>query len=396
MTHTPTHITEATGQIVPANQAIRTEAELDAQKIQNCEARGGKWDPVNRVCVLAEPKATDVPFSKEFGQTPSTQPAPEQFRLIDEPEGLITPEQRTKLQAESEQAEVARKKARTLKEGDFVTGEDGKITGVVKDGKVFFLPEREIANILRGQAGILGGVGGGAGGVGGLGGGGPQSLSQRFQGEALAQEGQQLAGQVGQLGQQGILQTNVDFGQAITAGARGAVPGALGGLATGVAAGIIGAKIGGTAGAIAGPGGALVLGAIGFAVGVATGIFSDMKSQRTDNTNAQQRVLDEGKQILNDWITFAEQNPTLRAEALRGFNLQLQQIQTAYRQMKLDTSQDVLKFESAVPNLAEFSSFYSPAGERDVLFREMQIALGGPTSSGVKYLEMVNRRFPAQ
>jgi hypothetical protein len=60
--------------------------------------------------------------------------------------------------------------------------------------------------------------------------------------------------------------------------------------------------------------------------------------------------------------------------------------------MKLDTNRDVAKFETALPDLAEFEAFYSAGGERDTLDLDMQNALLSPVSAEYKILELAQRR----
>jgi len=195
------------------------------------------------------------------------------------------------------------------------------------------------------------------------------------------QQGQQLVGQVGQFGQLGVSPTGLDYGEAATAGfvsniARAAT------VATGVAlytgAGTNPVSWGATAAAF-----------VGTLVG---GMISNMASQRRDTTTAQQRVLDEGKQTMKDWATLAQADPSNKARYLAEYNKQSAQIDQAYRQMKLDTSRDVAKFETALPNLAEFEAFYSAGGERDTLNVEMRNSLTAVSSEGYDMMELYNRR----
>lgn len=203
-------------------------------------------------------------------------------------------------------------------------------------------------------------------------------------------EGQQLAGQVGEFGALGIQPTGLDVGEAATTGIVGAIPRALS-LAAGGAA--IGA-VGGTAvlPGIGTAGGAAIGAVGGFVSGLASSMISNFKSQRSDTTTAQQRILDEGKQTMKDWVTLAKSDPANRAFYLAEYNKQSAQIDQAHRQMKLDTSRDLAKFETALPNLAEFESFYSQGGERDTLDIEMQIALQTQAPEGYEMLELSDRR----
>lgn len=200
------------------------------------------------------------------------------------------------------------------------------------------------------------------------------AYAKGIQEKQAAFEAQQLARQVGQFQQLGVEPTRLDVGQAATQGIVGAIPKALGFAATGAAAG----ALGGTA-VLPGVGtaGGAVIGAVaGFVSGLASSMISNFKSQRTDTTKAQKRVLDEGKQNLNDWATLAAADPANRALYIKNFNQQLALIDQAYRQMKLDTSRDVAKFETALPELAEFEAFYMAQGERDYLVAKMYQSLG--------------------
>ncbi|KKL94853.1 hypothetical protein LCGC14_1860580, partial [marine sediment metagenome] len=49
-------------------------------------------------------------------------------------------------------------------------------------------------------------------------------------------------------------------------------------------------------------------------------------------------------------------------------------------------------FETALPNLAEFETFYSTGGERDSLNNEMRNALIAPVPEGYDLFELTVRR----
>ncbi|MAF43371.1 MAG: hypothetical protein CMI54_04250 [Parcubacteria group bacterium] len=257
---------------------------------------------------------------------------------------------------------------------------DDFTTVITKDGKKLLFRDKDEARafvnreVLKGQQPL-----------------GTTTLQQlEFQ-----QQGQRLAGQVGQFGKLGISPTALDFGEAATAGLVGALPSSIRTAGTLGLLAAAGAKGGAVVGAAGGPVGALGGAAIGAGVGLIAGFVSsmtsNMKAQRTDTTTAQQRVLDEGKQTLNDWITLARTYPSKRQEAISNFNIQLSLIDEAHRQMKLDTKEDVLKFETALPNLAEFNSFYSAQGERDFLVAEMRAALQTPVTDEFAFAELSQR-----
>jgi len=207
--------------------------------------------------------------------------------------------------------------------------------------------------------------------------------------------GEQLSAQVGQTDPSIASPSSLDLGETVTSSLREAIPRALtlsgGAAVAGATAGLA------TAGAASIP---LAVGAaaITFTGSISASMLSNMKRQRTDTTNAQQRVLDEGKQTLSDWSTLASADPSRKIEAVTQFNNQLQIIQDAHHQMLTDTNADVLKFENAIPNLAEFNSFYSVGGERDALVADMRNALTGvlnPDEVNFRMISLTNREGTA-
>lgn len=201
-----------------------------------------------------------------------------------------------------------------------------------------------------------------------------------------------LTGQVGQINPamlQNIQANPIDYGEALTTGVTGAIPRALSyGTGIGVAT-----ALGGTA--VGGPAGTIIGGAAGFAAGfvggIASGIISNMKKQRTDTISGQKETLTEGKTNLQDWVTLAKMNPAQRQEALNQFNTQLILIERAYGQMKIDSQNDVLKFNTAKDDLAEFEAFYSVGGERERLISEMQMALLNPVDPNLEFQNLLNK-----
>ncbi len=267
------------------------------------------------------------------------------------------------------------------------SSEEGRASGVVTpSGKTFLgLSPEDVQTVAEGEAARVARPEGSA----------PVGTAQR-RAEAL-QQSTLLAQQAGQFtplgveGTEGVL-GGIDPAEAAIEGVRQSIPRALSLAVTGAGVGATAGLAGGPAAPVTVSGGALIGAAAGFTSGIASGMLSSSKRQRTDTTNAQQRVLDEGKQTLKDWVTMAKADPANKAQYLQEFNIQLSQINQAHQQMKLDTSQDVLRFESAIPNLAEFDSFYSTGGERDALVQEMQIALVTPSTAEYDLLELSNRR----
>ncbi len=181
----------------------------------------------------------------------------------------------------------------------------------------------------------------------------------------------------------GIVAVRDGVPRALTLAGGAAVAGATIGLAAGPAAPVVSPTL------------AIAAGAVTFIGSISASMLSNMNSQRTDDVNAQQRVLDEGKQTLNDWVTMAAADPTRRQEARFQFQQQLQLIQDAHVQMVTDTNGDLAKFETAIPNLAEFNTFYSGGGERDALESDMDRALRGqmtPAEVNFRMMELAGRR----
>ena len=331
-------VSQAAGNLVgDFVQAAKPPEDADTIERARCEAQGGTWDAVNRVCILPPP------------------PEPPKQDIQETPDGVLAPE-------------VFKDQA-------------GRISGVeLPDGRTFLglSPDevREITEREQGKRQL------------------PQGAVPVGTSRAIAEQqaqSQLLASQVGQTSPStGLTPTDLSQGDALTRGLVDAVPRALtlagGAAVAGAAAGA--ATTGGVASIPLAAAGA----AVTFVGSIASSMLSDIKRQRTDNTNAQKRVLDEGKQTLSDWVTLAKANPEKRAEYLAGFNIQLQRIQDAHRQMRLDTNADVGKFETAIPDLAEFNEFYAAGGERDALVNEMREALVTPASVEFQMLELANRR----
>jgi hypothetical protein len=333
----PQKITETTDKLIEGvaqrlpSPFSRVKPTPDTRK-EACELQGGVWE--NGVCV---PK-----------------PQEEERKLI----GGIDRGTGSALDLQIQQQAAG---DQDLERGTIVTGEDGKIAGFINSEGQFVKDRQTAIAIMKRQEGeeaLLEGT---------------QTAEQQSQAATIRASAAALFGQVGQLDPStGIIETPLDFAEALTQGIVGSIPRALSYAVTGAGIGFTGGAVATSpAGGIGAIPAAAIGAAAGFVSGISSGMISSMKSQRTDNTNAQQRVLDEGKQTLTDWSTMAKTDPANAEFYVSQFNLQLQLIQNAYTQMKIDTQGDLGKFENAIPNLAEFESFYSVGGERDALVIEM-------------------------
>ena len=206
----------------------------------------------------------------------------------------------------------------------------------------------------------------------------------------VGQEQEALAGQLGQYGQLGVQAQELDYSEAT----RVAL---IDGLPRAIQFGIGGAVVGGGAGSLAAPGiGTIVGAAAGFVSSFVGSIISDLKEQRRDMNEKPKITLQDGKSNLNDIIGMMRDAPSYnhKQQLVAQFNEQLALIDQAYRQVKLDTSRDVLLFERSEDILADFEWYYSANGERDNLVQEMYIALNTQTDPENIYttLEMLHRR----
>lgn len=279
-----------------------------------------------------------------------------------------------KPKVEKTEVEPTKLTAEQKASGTFITDAQGNEILQTKDDL-----ERQRAEDISGQPGAL------------------QLIEQQEARRRLQASGKLLAGQVGQFQQPTITPSSLDKGEALTTGVINSIPSALRlGAQAGIGAAALGAVATAPIGGIGAVPAAIIGGTVGFVAGIVSGMLSSFKAQRTDTTTAQQRVLDEGKQTLQDWVTLASSDPVNKAKYLAQYNNQLSLIDQAYRQMKLDTSRDVAKFETALPNLAEFVTFYSTGGERDALDVEMRNALLTVSPLEYQLLELANRRGQLQ
>ena len=348
-------------------------------KKQKCEGRGGVWDEATQTCHMP----TKQPQGTKIEEQPQTlgeqQKRQEELLKIKEAElrrgeDIKKQRQQEELskpmfsgQIDTTQQEIQRPQDKKEKVSDTIINflPNGTID-YTRGGQTINLT-REEYDVVKGKPGMV-------------------TDKVRQAKSLLSQEqlqAQELSSQLGQFERLSVEPTGLDIKEGLTTSLVSQLPKAI-------TYGLGAAAVTG-----AGTNPVSIIAGVGTFLGTLTsGIISNFKSQRTDTTTAQQRVLDEGKQNLNDWVTMAAADPTRREFAINSFNKQLAQIDQAYRQMKLDTSLDVAKFETALPNLAEFEAFYNAQGERDFLIEDMRRALGGaisPETIDMRIMAMQNR-----
>lgn len=328
--------------IVPGERETQ-KREADRQARAQCVASGGRWDEATGTCIMPPPK---VENSAQGAPVPQAQ--------------LTSPE--------------------------VYTNQSGRPSGIaLPDGRSFLGLSQDDVNKIAQREQAKTQLPEGTAPVG----------TAQAQLEAGLQ-GQALAGQVGQFGQLPVSPTGFDTQEAVLQGIAGTIPRALSLATAGAGAGLVGGATVGSvipgAGTAAGAGaGAAIGAAAGFVSGISSGIISNYKKQRTDTTQQQRKVLREGKQNLKDWATLAQADPSNKAYYLSQYNAQAAQIDKAYRQLKLDTSRDLAKFEGAEVELTEFEMFYGAGGEKDAIDQDMRNALMAVSSPEYRLLELANR-----
>ena len=231
----------------------------DALRIK-CVAKGGKWDAENKKCIMPD-LLESIPNRTEGGT-----PAPTDRNITFNPDKTVT-----------------------------ITGADQQPVTLTKEEYDVYLgkPGELTENVKQAQA---------------------QPNIQEFESEQLSQ-------QLGQAGQLPVSPTGLNVGEAVTTGLVQAIPRALtiagGAAVAGATAGLV------TTGGAASVPLAVLGAAVGFVGSISSSMIGNFKSQRTDTTTAQQRVLDEGKQNLNDWATLAATDVANRATYVARFNQQL-------------------------------------------------------------------------
>jgi len=381
----------------PPYEKRGTRKDIGNPKRLQCEAIGGTWDEESQTCIYKE-----YDFSKGLLNQPEVEkspPIPKGGEALKLPKG------------EGEKIPTPPKLKQT--EPEIFTDETGKPTGVIlPDGREFFgLSTTEVTNIVN-QYNEQRTLPQGSSLVG--------SAGNRRE---VARQAQLLGGQVGQFQQLGVAASEFDELRALRDTALRAIPQALGagllletfgrGSATPAAVGGGGRRALGTnpralgtnpravraaaqAGGIATVAKAnpyLLVGTI--AAALVSSFVSSYKEQRREMAENPNMVLTDGKSNLMDAVSFAAGDPANRPLAVAQFNQQLALIDQAYRQLKLDNSRDILRFENNIDKVVDFEFFYSEGGERDqlrnMMFEALQINPNDPMAVYL-FQQMAQRR----
>lgn len=310
---------------------------------QECKERGGVWDEKTQTCVMIKPQ--------EAKQTPEDivkQQVQEKGGYIGADGQFVPP----------------------TTQGKIVNfNEDGTVDYTTPQGVHYKLTREEYKNLLDNQAGRRG----------------AEFTQDVAEIQAIEQGGLDLAQrelELRNLGlndaqimavQTGLVESPIDWGQAITSGVMGALPTALGAAAGGLATG---AMIGAAGGPIGAAGGALIGGVGGLITGLFNGIQGNIKGQKTGNISASAKTLASARTNMRQLVTLASKDPNNAAVYIDTYNQQLAKVYEAQRQVKLDTSGNLNSYmDDGTVKLADFERFLSKGGEADIYTQRLQNAI---------------------
>lgn len=354
---------DTVGGILPGGFGTIKEEESTEKK--NCEAKGGRWDEVNQKCILPEaPKTT--------ASTPTTSSRP----TITEPttEPITEPRELNPQKTEK------------------ITDKEGNVIGAtIPDGRTFLgLNERDVEKLAEQQRekqakeALLFQPEGTARAV---------SKEQQQQGiEELEQQQQGIQGlemglQAGQIDEQSLLDeaeiADVNYAKAFFK----AVPDMLPDVATAIGGGIVAGSAGWTG--IGGIGGLAALGA-----GV-RGAYSDIKSevegQKREFTGAQEQILEEGKQVLNDITGARNAGAKSSSESAALWQEQLSTIKQAYYNLQRQQIDSRYIGEDLTKEIIEFETYFN--FEYVVQYDEFLLAMQQPDISKVNPSDKMRKKI---
>lgn len=325
----------------------------------SCEAKGGIWDEATQTCNL---------LTKQVQGAANTEPT----RVALTPQETI--EGATKLPPQQRQGQVQDPQNPGFKPPAvpevIKDTETGRATGVIlPDGRIIFGIKPSEAQALAGnfakdQALPEGTVAAGA----------SRSAGERQvaiqQALDAAQQGIATPEQLAMV--QGA---SPDVGQALGAGAIGAIPGLVGGA-------VAGAVGGATVGALGGPIGAVAGGVLGAAGGALTSFLSatrsNLASQQTEAFAADQEALRKGDRYLRSLITDTNKNPQNAPQNIALFYQTLNMIDAAHAKSYKDSQENLNRYlgKDGTEQLAKFDVFDSTM--RTYYIQQFQTALAAP------------------
>lgn len=221
---------------------------------------------------------------------------------------------------------------------------------------------------------------------------------------------QQRNKQLMQMAQQGLLtpqqldtiqQTDINWGQALTAGTLGNLPSVLTNVVAGAGAGATGgALIGGAAGlgigAVPGAiGGGIIGGTAGLIKGIWGGTQANIKSQQKGEIAATKDVLNAARTNMKALTMIVSKDPTKAEEAIQLYYNQLSQVQKAQRKLQRETEGNLNSFmEDGTQDLSDFELFLQPGGYAEIQLMRLQQAVNkGQPASDAELLNLYQEEY---
>ena len=302
------------GGLLPGGEPLINK-DPDEQARNACAERGGTWDAATKTCKMPQAAAPTAESPKQ----------------------------------------------NNFREGEVITEESGKPTGITKGGNTFLgLPREDIQNISSKQQAEVAQIAG------------APTVTQRLQQERTQALLQRL-GQVDPNAFTGLQEAPIDWGQALTAGTIKSLPNILTSAAGG-------AFVGGGVGAAGGPVGVVGGAIIGAIAGIWRGVSTNIEGQKKGEISASVDVLNAGRTNMRQLAMLASQDPANADLYIAAYNQQLSLIHRAHSQIKLETQGNLNKYiEDGTDILSDFELFLMAGGTADIYGQKMIISL----SSGV-------------
>lgn len=317
--------------------------EAENRSRRKCEERGGQWDSTRGICILSEQQGPKK-------QTSSAELLAEGFKgsVVDKPlrgavaDGAV---QRTrKPSSNPDQPEV------------FTDNETGQPSGItLPTGETFLgIGHRDVNKIagkFQEQTAL------------------PEGTAPVGTARAQAEQQAALQSAIANIGQVGGLtpaqEAEINFAQAATAGAAGAIPGVVGGALGGATVGALGGPIGAIGGAAIGGVGTFIAGTI-----------RNIQSQQRGELQAAKEELTSARTNMRQLAMMATRDPANADYYISLYNEQLTRVHQSRAQTAAETEGLLNSWiEDGRAELADYDVFLQEGGTADLYGQKLQVAL---------------------
>ena len=373
----------------------QSERSPELQKQLDCKAKGGRWDALNKVCIMPPPKVPEIKAPKEKND-PVTKRV---ITATGEDITNLTEEEKARKLRESRglkgDFELAPKQAQDMNEfGVFTDQPSGKLGGLIdRDRSVFGLtPEETVKKITDEAEQRELPIGGQAEAV---------LERQRQQLQTQGFEVAQLGGGVSQdiLDELrgGITVEDASLWKAFKSSLPDAVIDAIGG---GLSWASVGAGVGGTVGGVAtktpagiaagASGGAITAAKIGAVVSgiksILSNVVSDYERQQSEIIETPIRSLSETKPRINDIINNQNANPYELEANREKFWTMIHFLDLEWERLKetTDDPQNDFLGDQGINQLQEYEVFNIKNGERQGMIDDWNLAVLNPDPARIR------------